>query len=378
MASIALTFAVLDVTGDAGALGLVLAARTIPLVLLILFGGALSDRFSRVTVVQVSNVAATLTQATLAILVITGSANLAWLLALSAMNGAVSAAANPALSSMLPELAPPGLLQQSNALISLSRNALTVVGPTVGALLVVTIGTGGALAIDAACWAISAILLIPVVMPARDMKAESTSVIRDMIEGWHYFRTTTWLWVVVVSFGITNIIHAGAVAVLGPAIAEDTIGRQGWGLVLSAEAIGLLAMTVVLLRIPLRRPLLWGMAGISLTAFFVAALGASPTLLVLVITAFIAGAGAEIFGLGWSVSMQEHVPNSMLSRAYSYDYIGSFVAIPIGQIMAAPLAASVGAAPLLIWSGVIYFVVCIITLMVPAVFKLDRKDPQAS
>ena len=42
----------------------------------------------------------------------------------------------------------------------------------------------------------------------------------------------------------------------------------------------------------------------------------------------------ELFGLGWNLAMQEHVPDEMLSRAYSYDALGSFVAIPIGQLAA--------------------------------------------
>ena len=66
----------------------------------------------------------------------------------------------------------------------------------------------------------------------------------------------------VLAFGFLNAIHIGAVFTLGPAVAKETIGEQGWGLVLSAESVGLVLMTVVLLRVPLQRPLLLGMLGI--------------------------------------------------------------------------------------------------------------------
>ena len=45
----------------------------------------------------------------------------------------------------------------------------------------------------------------------------------------------------------------------------------------------------------------------------------------------LAPAGTEIFGMGWNLAMQENIEDGMLSRAYSYDALGSFVAMPIGQ-----------------------------------------------
>ena len=60
MAGIALTFAVLDLTGSASALGQVLAARTIPMVIFLLFGGVIADRFPRSLVLQLSNISSAL------------------------------------------------------------------------------------------------------------------------------------------------------------------------------------------------------------------------------------------------------------------------------------------------------------------------------
>ena len=156
------------------------------------------------------------------------------------------------------------------------------------------------------------------------------------------FRTVTWLWVVVLAFGFLNAIHAGALFTLGPAIAKDTIGEQGWGLALSAESVGLLVMTVVLLRVRLQRPLLFGMLGISLLGIPIILLGAQPHLALLMVAMFVAGAGTEVFGIGWNVAMQENIEDSMLSRAYSYDALGSLVAMPIGQLAYGPLAEAFG------------------------------------
>lgn len=169
---------------------------------------------------------------------------------------------------------------------------------------------------------------------------------------------TTWLWVVVLAFGALNVIHAGAWFTLGPARADDTIGAQGWGLVLSAEGVGLLL----------------GMIGIAMLGLPIAALGARPDLVLLVALALLAGAGTEVFSLGWNLAMQEHVPDEMLSRVYSYDALGSFVAIPVGQVAFGPLAVAFGFRDVLVVSGVGYVALCGLVLLSPAVRGLRRAD----
>jgi MFS family permease len=373
MASIALAFAVLDIEGaSASALGQVLAAHTVPMVVLLLWGGVISDRFPRTVVLQLSNVASALTQGAIAFLVITGTAELWMLIALSAAHGAVSAISFPAMASMVPQLVPRGQLQPANALLSLTRNGLTVLGPTVGALLVVTVGSGWALAVDATTWLLSALFLLPVRLPPKARK-ESTSTLAELREGWHFFRSTTWLWAVVVGFGFLNMIHNGALFTLGPVVAQETIGRQGWGYVLSAEALGLLAMAVVLLRVPLRRPLFWGMLAIALAGVPMVVLGADPTLVALVAAAFVAGAGIEVFSMGWNLAMQENIDDDMLSRAYSYDALGSFVAMPVGQLAWGPLGLAFGNSRVLVVSGIAYAAICLLVLCSRSVRDLPRR-----
>ncbi len=295
MANIALTFAVLDIDGRAIAIGLVLAAHTIPMILLLLWGGVLSDRFPRAVVLQVSNVASAISQGAIAFLVLTGRAELWMIIVLTAFHGAVSAMSMPAMAGLVPQLVPRESLQQANALLSLTRNGLTVIGPSLGAFIVVSHGPGWALAVDALTWAVAAVLLLPVRIPPRAPRAEATSTWTDLREGWTFFRSVTWLWVVVLGFSVLNMIHSGALFTLGPVVAEDSIGRQAWGFVLSAEAAGLLVMAFVLLRYRLERPLLWGMLAIVLNATPMLMLGIDPVVVALVAAAIVGGMGIEVF-----------------------------------------------------------------------------------
>ncbi len=375
MGGIALAFAVLEVSDSPSALGTVLAAHSIPMVAFLLAGGVIADRFGRTLVIQVCNVTAGLTQLAIAGLVITGSAQIWHLVALSAVNGVAASVSFPALASVMPQLVPKEQLQPANVLMSMQRGIVAVLGPAVGGVLVVTVGAGWAVAIDGITYLVAAAVLALVKIPPPLRKEQRTSMVADLREGWRYFTSTTWLWVVVLAFGLLNALHSGAIFTLGPLLAKETsIGETGWGLGLSAEAAGLLLLSVVMLKVRLERPLLWGMAGCAFFGLPMLALGLQPHVVPLVIAFFVAGIGVELFGLGWNLAMQEHVPEDMLSRAYSYDSLGSFIAIPIGQLLAGPAAILFGIRETILAAGIIYAVVCVATLGSRSVRDLQRVD----
>jgi MFS family permease len=373
MASVALAFAVLEVSDSPSALGTVLAAMSIPMVVFLLVGGVIADRFGRTLVIQTSNVVSGLCQLGIASLVLSGHAQVWQLACLAAVIGTSSAMSFPALASVLPQLVPREQLQQANVLISMMRGTLTVVGPSVAGILVVTVGPGWALAVDGASYLGAAVLLLRVKIPAPVRRGDAPSMLVELREGWTVFRTTTWLWVVVLAFGALNAIHSGAISTLGPVLAKQSdIGERGWGLILSAEAVGLLAMTLVMTRVRLERPLLFGMVGIGALALPMVMLGLHPHVVPVMAVAVLAGAGTEIFNLGWNLAMQENIADDMLSRAYSYDALGSFVAIPVGQLLFGPLGVAFGVQRVILVGGLVYAAIVALTLMSRAVRRLPR------
>ncbi len=128
MAPIALAFAVLDLTGSARDLGLVVGARSLTNVVFLLFGGVVADRFPRQHVMVVSSVLAAVTQAAVAALVLTGSATIALLIGLAALNGLVSAFAFPAAAALMGQTVPDEIRKQANALSRLGIGAAMIVG----------------------------------------------------------------------------------------------------------------------------------------------------------------------------------------------------------------------------------------------------------
>ena len=376
MVPVALAFAVLDIDDSPSALGIVLAAQSVPLVVFLLVGGVVADRFSRSLVMQLSHLLSALTQGAVAVLVITGTAELWMVIVLEVLNGTVLAFTFPAMNGVVPQVVPRTHLQQANALLSFSRAGLAIIGPTVAALLVVSVGPGWALAIDSLTWLVAAGCMAKVAIPSRtrDADAAPPSMIRELREGWGAFTEHTWLWLIVLAFGLGNAIHAGAWYTLGPALAKDTIGEAGWGLVLSAEAAGILLTTVLMLRVRLRYPLRTGMLGVCCFAAPCLMLGLNPQVWPLVLMAFVAGAGMEIFGIGWNTAMHENIDEKVLSRVSSYDALGSFVAIPVGQLTFGPLAAAFGTRDVLVVAGVLYAAIALATLLSRSVRRLERAD----
>jgi MFS family permease len=371
MAPVALAFGVLDVTNSAAALGTVLAARSVPMAAFMLLGGVVADRFSRSVVLRLSHVGAALTQGAVAAVLITGVAELWMLVVLEFLNGTVVAFTFPALQGVIPQLVRRDELQQANALMAFTRNASHILGPSIAGVLVVTVGSGWAIGIDAATYGVAALCMGWLALPAY-VRENATSMMQDLREGWVEFAAREWVWVVVAAFGLMNAIHAGIWYTLGPTIAKDTIGERGWGLVLSAEAAGFFVMSLVLLKLTLRYPLRAGMLCMVAAVLPMLALGLSPQLVLLVAGAAVSGACTEVFGVGWSTALHEHVPEETMSRVFSYDALGSFVAIPVGQLLAGPAAELLGVRAVIVGGGVLYALIGLSTLLSRSVRDLER------
>jgi len=343
VAPIALAFAVLDLTGSMTDLGLVVGARSLTNVLFLLVGGVIADRLPRHRVMVGASLLAAGTQAVVAATVLSETASVPLLVGLSAANGVAGALALPAASALVPQTVPAQLLQRANAINRLCFNTAMIAGASAGGLLVAAVGPGWGLAVDAAAFALAAVLFGLVRVADLDRPAgERQHVLADLREGWTEFTSRTWLWVVVAGFSVINAAFAGGLNVLGPAMADETIGRRAWGLVLAAETAGMVLGAAVALRLRLRRPLLVGVVCMLGDALFLLALGVTPVLGVLLAAALVAGVVVEQFTIAWDTTMQQQVPAEKLARVYSYDAVGSFLAIPLGQVVAGPVAEAVG------------------------------------
>ena len=197
------------------------------------------------------------------------------------------------------------------------------------------------------------LLMVGASLAAFATQPARPNIFADLRTGWSEFRSRTWLWVVVAGFCVINASWSGALFVLGPVVADETIGRQSWGLVMAAQTLGMLAGALLAMRLRMRRMLLFGVFSTFFMALPVLILGTFPHLWLLIVGALVAGLMLEQFGIAWETTMQEHVPADKLARVYSYDMVGSFVAIPIGEMAVGPIAHAVGVNPTLVGATVL-------------------------
>ncbi len=377
VAPIALAFAVLDLTGSAGDLGLVVGARSLANVAFLLIGGVVADRLPRHLVMVVSAVLAAVTQGAVAFLVLDGSATVPLLMGLSAVNGMVTAFSMPASAALVPQTIPAELIQPANALNRLGINAAMILGASLGGVLVAAFGPGWGLAVDAASFALAALAFALIRVQRVSTPKQAHHPIRDLVEGWREFTSRTWLWTVVLGFTLLNCAHAAALGVLGPVVADDTIGRRAWGLVLAVETAGMVLGAFIAMRIRVNRLLRLGVICMLGEIPLLAAMAEAPTLIALVPAALIAGIAFEQFGVAWESTVQRYIPGEMLARVYSYDALGSFIAIPLGQTLAGPAALAWGTSTTLLIALAVNVVGVLIMLASRDVRTLPTMPPPA-
>jgi MFS family permease len=365
---------VLDITGSATDLGLVLAAGMVPQIVFFLFGGVIADRLPRNRVMVGADLVSGVAQLGAAALVLSGDAAIWHLAALNALRGGASAFFFPAAAGITPQTVPGAELQQTNALLRLTSSGTNIVGAAVGGVLVAAVGPGWALGWDGITYLVGAVFIAAMRVRAAE-RVPGSGVLRELREGWSEFSSRTWLWAVVAAAALGNMAFQIGYVVLGPVVADRELGGpSAWGFIVAASAAGLLAGGLLAFRLRPRRPLRLASSVLLLGSLGMIGLALGLPAWAIALGAFAGGMGLEVFGVFWDLSLQQHVPIEKLSRVSSYDALGSFVVIPLGQVIAGPLSDAIGIEAA-IWVAVILFVVpCAAILLVRDVRDLERTD----
>jgi hypothetical protein len=372
MAQVALAFAVLRI-GNASDLGFVFLAREVPIVAFLLLGGVWADRVSRKWLLVIGDVTTGAAQALTALLFLTHHATVWNVAALQVVFGVANAFTRPASTGLVPQAVSAALLQQANALSDLSRSTMRIAGPALGAAIVVVANPGWALAADAASFLISGLLRAQLRIPHADRPARQRLLV-DLREGWGEFKARTWVWVMVASFGFFQLTLFPALLVLGPVIAEEHLGGAGaWGAILAFQAAGSVGGGLVALRLRPARPLLASCLLMLPTAAFLAILGAAAPVWVLCTAGFVASAGLTSGDILWVTTFQQQVPEHLLSRLSSFDWLGSVALNPLGYALVGPLAGTIGVAETIYLAAAVNGAVSIAVAMTPSIRGLHAQ-----
>ncbi|QCX80851.1 enterobactin exporter EntS [Streptomyces sp. YIM 121038] len=383
MASVALAFAVLHNDGSPTDLSLVLAARIVPMVLLLLGGGVLGDRLPRRLVMLVADSVRALSQGALAVLLLIGPVPLWVVLTLAACGGVGEALFRPSFDGLVPQLAPKDRLPEANSLLGMAQSAASVGGPALAGVLVAVTSAATVLLVDALSYVVSVGALLMLRAGNRAPDSGGSSMVAELRAGWRAFSAHTWLWTVTLQFTLFNLLVWAPYLVLGPVSAGRSYGgSEAWGLIVGTFGGGSLLGGLLLLGRRPSRPLVVTTLITFLWAAPSAALAVRAPLWTVCAAALAAGVSSAVFNSLWMTTIQQHVPADSLSRVMSYVTFGAYSVGPVGLALAGPLAeqTSIG---LILAIGVGWQILAnSVVLMLPAVRNLhapnaDRNESAA-
>ncbi|WEH32357.1 MFS transporter [Streptomyces sp. AM 4-1-1] len=372
-ALIAAAFAVLESGGDGGDVGLVAAARTAPLVVFLLIGGAIADRLPRHRVMVAANSLNCVSQAAFAWLVLTGEPRLWQMMLLTALCGTGQAFFSPAAEGMLMASVSGEQASRAFAFFRMSMHGASIGGAALGGAMIAAMSPGWVLAVDAAAFAVAGALRAFLDVGHIPARAPGGGLLADLREGWREFVGRTWLWVVVAQFSVVVAVVGAAEAVYGPLVARDQLGgARPWGFALAAFGVGTLGGALLMTRWRPRRLLLAGTLCVFPLALPSAGLAVPLPVFWLCVVMFVSGVAIEVFGVSWMTALHQEIPEEKLSRVSAYDWFGSVAMVPVATAVAGPVEGVIGRGPALWGCSALIVLVTAGALSVPAVRNLTR------
>lgn len=371
---VVLPFAVLSIGGDATDVGLVAAAGFLPFIVLGLIGGVVADRVERRRILIGSDLVRLATQATAGVLLVSGSAEVWHLAALTAAFGAADAFFSPAFTGLLPlTIAEPHHLQPANALRGMSFSTGAIVGPALGGVLAATVGVGGALLVDAATFVVSVVCLLAL-RPRVVRRGDPEPFARDLRGGWREVRARTWVRAFLLGMVVYHVVVLPSVFVLGPVLmADEHDGATSWAIIVMAFGLGSIVADVLLLRWRPPFALRAAAAALALASCQAVIIGSGLPVPAIAAVELCAAAGVSAFFTLWETSLQEHIPEDRLARVSSYDYVASAGMMPIGMLTAGPVSEALGVHATLAAMSAVGIAFAVALLAVPSVRNLPRR-----
>lgn len=372
MLPVALSVGVLQAGYGASGVGYALGSWLAAVALCMLVGGVLADRFTARRMMVLADLARFVLQAGMAALFALGTPSLGTIVVLQFLSGVATAMFQPGVASMVPQVA--NDVQRANGVLRIAESMAGVLGPAAAGVLVSVSGPSVVFAIYSATYAISALCLLALRLETT-RAAAGASFLTQLVEGWHEFRSRTWLFSVITIFLLYGCFVVGVSLPIGAELIVTNLDSAALGIGLAAFGAGGAVGGTLAIRIRPTRPLAAGSIGWALFAIYPLVPALSPNLVVLVIGWAIAGSGIAFWSVIWSTTVQTQVPADLLNRVYAYDVAGSLVTMALGRSVAGPLASVTGERPLMIFACGLGLVCASLLLIVPATRRLQVVRP---
>jgi MFS family permease len=357
-----------------GALAVIGIAMTVPTICCLLVGGAVSDRFDRRRVLICADVGRAASVAAIAVCGFVGALSFPLLAVLAAAYSAAGAFFIPAFDAVVPRIVSVDDLAAANSLDQFVRPiALRLVGPALGGLIVASLGSSIAFAVDSVSFAASTMAIIAVRTSLR-VQSPPSSTRAAIGEGFRFVRRHVWLWGTLISAAVTYLTFLGPTEVLVPYLVKNELNGTAadLGIVFAAGGVGAIAAATVMAQHGQPRRDVSFMYGCWIAAKPAVAeygLARSTLQLAFVCLAFSAlEAGGTVV---WATIKQHHVPGRLLGRVSSIDWLISIGLLPISYALTAPAVSLVGVRTTLIGASLVGTAATAAALFLPGMRAIE-------
>lgn len=391
---VALSWFVLQLTGSSTAIGFVVIAQTLPMLLFLPLGGVIADRLPRRLIMLWSDFGRALVVLTISILGFFHLIQVWHLLVLLIIFGIADAVFRPAFQAIPPQLVKVADLPSANALVGFSMQANLLIGPLFGSLLIAIWGTSAAFVFDGLTFVLSALFLLVMRLPASEAiqspvidnegemsLIESSSVPvgeadsqgflqglwKELCEGMTYAFHIKWFWtgILIASGGAAIMVGTWAVAL--PKLVGITYKEGAWfvGMLWTITSIGEIVGSIAVGHqdhLKRRGKLFYSALVISSLGLIAMGLpfSTSNAVVFISIAAGIVGIGLGFANTLWVTLLQEFIAEDMLGRVSSIDWLVSFCLNPVGLAVAGLIADHWSPAWVFMGGGFLYLALSII------------------
>ena len=390
---VAIAWQVYQLAGTPTALGITLMSMSIPHVLLLLFGGAVSDRFERRRVMLLSDIVRGSALLALGLICIAGTPRIWHMALIGACYGAGNAFFGPAFDALVPDLVPEPLRPQANALDQFVRPlAARLVGPALGGWVIAGIGAGWAFVADAATLAVSIACLLrlgtvtrgapPAACAggARGTGAASASLWTEIREGLAFVRARAWLWGTFAAATLSYLVFLGPADVLLPYLVKGELGGGAGdlGMVFAMGGMGAITASVIVAQRTMpARNMTCVYAAWSISTLAVAGYGLAHAPWQAMLACFVFNAFESAGLILWTTTKQAFVPVRLYGRVSSLEGLIATGLMPVSYALSGYVAALAGTRATLIGAGILGAVINAAFYFVPGVRAVESGGPAA-
>ncbi len=369
---IAVPWFVLQTTGSAAKTGLTSVFEALPFIIAGVFGGTLVDRlgFKRTSIL--ADITSGLTVALIPLLYHTVGLAFWQLLALAFLGNLFNTPGNTARQSLVPELAEiAGMrLERANSVVQTVPRIAILLGPPLAGVLIAVIGASNVLWLDAATFAVSAVLigaLIPSLAGSGTDERTPGRYFADLLEGLRFIWDDRVIRATSILFAVGNFLDAPIGLLFAVYASRKYASAVPVGLIFAALGAGAVIGSLTFGAVGHR----WSRRAIFVcycipVAGMYATFAFSPPLAVVLVAVFIDGLAVGPVNPLSATITQERVPVALRGRVQGMRTAVSFMAIPLGRGLAGVLVDPVGLRAIFVTIAGSFLLVSLGTALAPA------------